>query len=254
MNEEKTKVITITNQKGGVGKTTTAAALMSGLKRREKKVLTIDLDPQSNLTYLVKSNSQDYSIKDVFTDDCDIDEAIQRTANGDFISSHINLERAISELDAFEQVYKLKTALETVKDDYDYIILDTPPALGPLTINALNASTHLIIPAKADSFSMQGAARLAKTITGIKNVNKDLTISGILIICYKARAALAKQMVQNFQQFAETLDTNVFETKIRDAIAVQESQYVRENIFDYSNSNVAKDYDCFIDEFTRTLY
>lgn len=253
MNEKKTVVITITNQKGGVGKTTTAAALMAGLNKRGKKCLTIDLDPQSNLTYLVKANTSDYSIREVFSDDCDIDEAIQQTENGDFIQSNKNLIKTINDLNPIEQVYKLKTLLESIQDKYDFIILDTPPTLSPLTMNALSASTNVIIPVQPDSFSLQGAVELSKTIEYIKKINNELTISGILFCRYKARASLAKHMEQNFDKFAKTLNTNVFQTKIREAIAVQEAQYLRENIFDYSKSSVSEDYNSFIDEFIRGL-
>lgn len=245
------KIITVTNQKGGVGKTTTSAALMSGLHKRGKKVLAIDMDPQLNLSYLVKANPVDYSIKDAINDTCDLDEAIQTTSDGDFIQSNSTLEKAFNELDAFEQVNKLKDLIDTVKDRYDYIIIDTPPSISPLTISSLVASTNVIIPVQAETFSFQGTALLSKTIKGIQRLNKDLSISGILIVRFKARAALAKQMEINFEQISKTLNTNVFHTKIREAIAVQESQYLRKNLFDYSKSNVADDYNTFIEELLR---
>ena len=244
------KIITVTNQKGGVGKTTTASSLIAGLYKMGKKTLGIDLDPQCNLSYCYKADQKMPSIKNVFRDEINIKEAIQKTEAGDFIQADKSLNNVMQELTAINQVYKLSKVLKEIKDDYDCIVLDTPPALSPLTINALVASDSVIIPVQADSFSMQGAEALAETITGIRDVNENLEISGILIVRYKGRAGLAQHMNGRFEEFANLFKTKVFETKIRDAIAVQESQLARKNIFDYDpKSNVAIDYANFIKEF-----
>ena len=244
------KIVTITNQKGGVGKTTTASSLFAGLHKMGKKTLAIDMDSQCNLSYCFKADTSKPSIINVFRGEVSLKDAMQHTEAGDFVQSDKNLDNVMTELSALDKVYKLSKVLKEIKDLYDYIIIDTPPALSPLTINALVASNSVIIPVQADSFSMQGAEALAETIKGIREVNENLEMSGILIVRYKGRAGLAQHMNKKFEDFAKIFETRVFETKIRDAIAIQESQLARTNIFDYdSNCNVALDYANFVKEF-----
>ena len=244
------KIVTITNQKGGVGKTTTASSLFAGLHKMGKKTLAIDMDSQCNLSYCFKADTSKPSIINVFRGEVSLKDAMQHTEAGDFVQSDKNLDNVMTELSALDKVYKLSKVLKEIKDLYDYIIIDTPPALSPLTINALVASNSVIIPVQADSFSMQGAEALAETIKGIREVNESLEMSGILIVRYKGRAGLAQHMNKKFEDFAKIFETRVFETKIRDAIAIQESQLARTNIFDYdSNCNVALDYANFVKEF-----
>ena len=247
------KIVTITNQKGGVGKTTTANSLFAGLHKMGKKTLAIDMDSQCNLSYCFKADNKKPSIINVFRGEVSLKDAIQHSSSGDFIQSDKNLDNVMTELSALDKVYKLSKVLKEIKDEYDYVIIDTPPALSPLTINALVASNSVIIPVQADSFSMQGAEALAETIKGIREVNENLEISGILIVRYKGRAGLAQHMNKKFQDFANLFETKVFETKIRDAIAIQESQLARVNIFDYdSTCNVALDYANFVKEFINS--
>lgn len=244
------KIVTITNQKGGVGKTTTASSLFAGLHKMGKKTLAIDMDSQCNLSYCFKADTSKPSIINVFRGEVSLKDAMQHTEAGDFVQSDKNLDNVMTELSALDKVYKLSKVLKEIKALYDYIIIDTPPALSPLTINALVASNSVIIPVQADSFSMQGAEALAETIKGIREVNESLEMSGILIVRYKGRAGLAQHMNKKFEDFAKIFETRVFETKIRDAIAIQESQLARTNIFDYdSNCNVALDYANFVKEF-----
>lgn len=243
------KIITVTNQKGGVGKTTTVSSIFAGLSMMGKKTLAIDLDPQCNLSYCYKADPNKPTIKDVFKNEKKLSEAIQTTSAGDFVQADKALNNVIQELNAIDQVYKLSKVLKEVADKYDYVIIDTPPALSPLTINALVASSSVVIPVQADSFSMQGAEALAETIQGIRDVNENLEIAGVLLVRYKGRAGLAQHMNEQFIKFAEMFKTKVFETKIRDAIAVQESQLARKSIFEYDpKSNVAIDYANFIKE------
>ena len=244
------KIVTITNQKGGVGKTTTASSLFAGLHKMGKKTLAIDMDSQCNLSYCFKADTSKPSIINVFRGEVSLKDAMQHTEVGDFVQSDKNLDNVMTELSALDKVYKLSKVLKEIKDLYDYVIIDTPPALSPLTINALVASNSVIIPVQADSFSMQGAEALAETIKGIREVNESLEMSGILIVRYKGRAGLAQHMNKKFEDFAKIFETRVFETKIRDAIAIQESQLARTNIFDYdSNCNVSLDYANFVKEF-----
>lgn len=244
------KIVTITNQKGGVGKTTTASSLFAGLHKAGKKTLAIDMDSQCNLSYCFKADSKSPSIINVFRGEVSLKDAVRKTEAGDFVQSDKNLDNVMTELSALDKVYKLSKVLKEIKDEYDYVIIDTPPALSPLTINSLVASNSVIIPVQADSFSMQGAEALAETIKGIREVNENLEIAGILIVRYKGRAGLAQHMNKKFEDFSKIFGTKVFETKIRDAIAIQESQLARKNIFDYdSTSNVSLDYANFVKEF-----
>lgn len=243
------KIITVTNQKGGVGKTTTASSIFAGLHKIGQKTLGIDLDPQCNLSYCYRADPSKPSIKNVFKNECSLLDAVQQTEAGDFVQADKGLNNVMQELNAIDQVYKLSKVLKEVKDKYDYVVIDTPPALSPLTINALVASSSVVIPVQADSFSMQGAEALAETIKGIRDVNENLEIAGVLLVRYKGRAGLAQHMNEQFVKFANMFDTKVFETKIRDAIAIQESQLARKNIFDYDpKANVAMDYANFIKE------
>ena len=253
--EKQTKVIVNTNQKGGVGKTTTTASMMAGLKKKGFKVLGIDLDSQCNLSYVLKADPKKNSIKDVFRDDCDITEAIQETSFGDLIQSNKGLDNAMHDLDAIEQVYKLRNVMTDILGDYDYVIIDTPPALSPLTVNALVAADYVVIPVQGDSFSLQGAEALAKTINKIKTVNQKLVIAGILLVRYKSKELLSKLMTDQFTKFANLLQTKVYKTTIREGVAVKESQLARVNIFEYENgkSGVAEDYNTFINELLEDI-
>ena len=179
------RIISIINQKGGVGKSTTAEALLAGLTLKGYKTLAVDLDAQGNLTYATGANSQGATSLGVLTREVDAGDAIQHTPSGDIIPSN----KALAGADAFitdtGKEYRLKEALESVASEYDYIIIDTPPALSILTINALTASNSLIIPAQADIYSLQGIEQLAETIQPVKRYcNPTLSIEGIITHLY----------------------------------------------------------------------
>jgi chromosome partitioning protein len=149
--------------------------------------------------------------------------------------------------------YRLKKAIEPIKREYDYIIIDTPPALGILMVNALTACDVAIIPAQADRYSLKGIAQLNMTIETIKkHSNPALRIEGILLTRYSPRAVLSRDIAEVIEQTAQKLQTKLFKAKIREAIAIKESQAQRMDIFAYSpKSNAAKDYNAFIDELLR---
>ena len=158
-------VIAITNQKGGVGKTTTCAAFCGGLTESGKSVLAIDLDPQGNLSFSLGADAEEsYTMYDVFKGNCTVKEAIQCTDNCDVIPANILLSGCELELTGVGREYLLREALSDVMDDYDYIMIDTPPALSILTINAYTAADKLIIPMIAEILSLQGIAQLKETI------------------------------------------------------------------------------------------
>ncbi len=244
------KIITVTNQKGGAGKTTTAAALVAGLTLKGYKTLAIDLDAQGNLSYTAGADKSGATSLGVLTGEVKIEDAIQHTPSGDTIAA----SKALSGADAFitdtGKEYKLKEALESLKTAYDYVIIDTPPALGILTVNALTACNSVIIPAQADIYSLQGIEQLADTLKPVKKYcNPALTIEGILLTRYSPRSILSKEIAELAGELAEKLGTKLYKTYIRENISVKEAQISRKDIFSYApNSNAAKDYRAFIEE------
>lgn len=242
-------VYTITNQKGGVGKTTTAHILASGLVKAGYKVLVIDTDPQTNLTYTAgidTNNTQD--LYDLFINDFSL-QAIQKTSVGfDMIAGSVNFARADKEFTDTGREYILRDLLEPVKENYDYCIIDTPPTLGILTINALTASNSVIVPMGADIYSLQGLSQLQGLINNVKKYcNPALQLEGLLLTKYNPRAIINRDIKDNLEQVAKNLNTKVFDVYIREAVAVKEVQAMKQSIFEiYPNSNVTKDYTKFI--------
>ena len=244
------KIISIINQKGGVGKSTTAEALLSGLTLKGYKTLAVDLDAQGNLTYAVGANSQGATTLGVLTREVDAGDAVQHTPSGDIIPGN----KALAGADAFitdtGKEYRLKEALEGRAGEYDYILIDTPPALSILTINALTASNSVIIPAQADIYSLQGIEQLAETIQPVKRYcNPTLEIAGILLTRYNKRSILGQEVAGLARQIAQRLNTKLFDTTIREAIAIKEAQISQKSIYKYApNAQVTKDYEAFIEE------
>jgi chromosome partitioning protein len=246
-----TEIISVINQKGGVGKSTTAQALGQGLRELHKKsVLLIDLDAQGNLTHTLGASQSPSTAWELLKGECTTSEAIQQLPTGNIIPSKAFLSNADTVINTTGKEYRLKEALTPILKDYDYIIVDTPPALGILTINALTASTSVIIPAQADIYSVQGITQLNGTIETVKKYcNKDLTIKGIVLTRYNSRAVLNKQLASKLEDIAHQLNTKVFKAKIRDAVAVREAQALKTSLFAYApNSNATKDYKELIKE------
>ena len=218
------EIIGIINQKGGVSKTSTALALWSGLpKLKNLKTLCIDLDPQCNLTVSSGAKMDSATILDVLLEKIPLQNAVQHTKLGDVIASHKGLSGIEVLLTQVGREYKLKNALKALSD-YDVVILDTPPSLGILTINALTASTSVIIPANADFFSMYGISQLDETIESVKEyTNPGLKIDGVLLTRYTDRTVLSRDMAENIKKLAERLKTKVFKTTIREAVSVREN-------------------------------
>lgn len=243
------KTVTITNRKGGTGKTATTHALGAGLRKRGYRVLYIDLDSQCNLSAGLNASTAGISSMDVLTHRATAQEAIQHTQQGDVIAASEALATADLTLTGTGKEYRLKEAIDGLQ--YDYCIIDTPAALGTLTVNALTAADSAIIPVQADIDSLQGIMQLNDTIQAVKKYcNRDLDIAGILITRYSGRAILARDMRQNMEEAAGLLNTKLYSTPIRECISVKEAKAVKQDIFSYApRSNAAKDYAAFIDEF-----
>lgn len=248
-----TKIVAIANRKGGVGKTATAHALGAGLLRRGYKVLFVDLDSQCNLTDAlgIDRGTVETSSLDVLEGRSTASEAILRTEGGDLLPASPDLAKADRIIEGVGSEYKLRDALQPLSRKYDYIVIDTPPALGVLTINALTASNKVVIPAQADLYSLQGIEQLYGTIGAVQHfTNKKLKIDGILITRYAGRSIISKDMRGNLEEVARIIDSKVYETPIRECIAVREAQATHTDIYSYSSrSNASKDYEAFINEF-----
>ncbi len=237
-------VIVVTNQKGGVGKTTTCAALAGIFRGRKKRVLAIDMDPQGNLSFSLGAPDRGYTIHDVIKGGCDIRDSIKTTHICDVITSNIMLSGAELELSAVSREFILKEALEKIRDNYDYIIIDTPPALSILTINAYTAANDLIIPMTPEILSLQGISQLKQTILAVKKYyNKKLNIRGILLTKYSAKQKLAQEVEEMVGIVANQLDTVVLRDKISVSVAVAEAPAHQEVITEYSPyCKASKDY------------
>lgn len=211
------KVIAVFNQKGGVGKTTTNVNLTASLGAMGKKILVLDLDPQGNTTsgYGIDKQSVDGTIYDVIIDGVDINETILNTEfeNIDIVASDTDLAGCEIELTSREsREYILKNSIDKVRDNYDYIIMDCPPSLNMLTINALTAATSVLVPIQCEYYALEGLSQLIHTIELVKDrLNNSLEIEGVVFTMYDARTNLSLQVVENVK---DNLDQNIYKTII----------------------------------------
>lgn len=245
------KVISVSNQKGGVGKTTTACALAGGLKKRGRRALAVDLDPQGNLGFSMGADPETgATVYDVLKGEAKMQYAIQKLPAADVAPSSILLSGIELEFTAAGREFLLKRALEPVQGLYDYIVLDTPPALGILTINAFAASDTIVVPMLADIFSLQGIAQLYETVQRVRNYcNPGISIAGILLTRCNPRTLLNREIRGTAELIARDLDIRIFDTCIRNSVAASEAQSAQKSIFDYApRNNIARDYGRFLDE------
>jgi len=248
------KTIVIANQKGGVGKTTTAGALAAGFANRGYKVLAIDLDAQGNLSdSLGADNETAPTVYEVMRGDVTAKDAAQQTRFCGVIPANLNLSGADLEFTMTGREHILKKALQEITGDYDFIITDTPPSLGIMTVNAFTAADEIIIPTTAGVFAAKGITQLWRTFETVKTYcNPALAIRGILITRYNPRSNINRDIKTLTENIAAEISAPVFDTFIRASVVVDEAQANKLDLFSYDGSNtVTRDYDCFVNEYLK---
>ena len=223
------RIIAIANQKGGVGKTTTSINLAAALAEKGKKVLVIDTDPQGNTTsgFGLDKNELDNTIYELMIGECSVDEAIEKNVvegleGLDIIPSNVNLAAVEIELiDADQKEYILKEAIEKVKDNYDFIIIDCPPSLSMLTINSMTTASTVLVPIQCEYYALEGLGQLVHTVNLVKErLHPELEMEGVVFTMFDARTNLSLQVVENVK---EHIEENVYKTIIPRNIRLAEA-------------------------------
>ncbi|WP_103665067.1 ParA family protein [Gracilimonas amylolytica] len=240
------KVISIANQKGGVGKTTTAINLAASLAAVEHPTLVIDIDPQSNTTsgLGIDTKTVTNSVYEVMIGSSEIDETIRQTELDflDLVPSHINLVGAeIEMIDRDQRENILKRAIEEAREKYDFVIIDCPPSLGLLTINALTASDSIVIPVQCEYFALEGLGQLLNTIKIVRqHLNPELDIEGVLLTMYDTRTRLSNQVADEVKRY---FDDRVFKSVIARNVRLAEAPSFGKPALLYDSTSVgAKNY------------
>ena len=249
------KIVSIANQKGGVGKTTTSINLSTILAKKGKKVLMIDADPQGNASSGVGIDRDEIelSVYDILINDVQIEEIVKKTniKNLDICPSNINLAGAEVELvSVMSREYRLKEKLDAIKDHYDFIIIDCPPSLGLITLNAFTASNSVLIPVQCEYYALEGLGQLLNTINLVKkHLNKDIEIEGALLTMYDARTNLSNQVVKEVKKY---FNDKVYKNVIPRNVKLSEAPSYGMPISVYDpRSKGAKSYEKFVKEFLK---
>jgi chromosome partitioning protein len=234
-------IISLLNHKGGVGKTTSAINIGAGLVELGKKVMLLDLDPQANLTISLGIPRQKYTIYEALRGECDLVPYTHKPGM-DVVTSSLDLSGAEMELiNEAGREYILRELFNNIVDDYDFIIIDCPPSLGLLTLNALTSSRFVMIPLQTEFLAVQGLAKIKQVIDKVRfRLNKSLEIGGVIPTMFDSRRVLNRDVIEIIDKhFGE----KVFKTRIRENVALAEAPAQRKDIFDYApKSSGATDY------------
>lgn len=250
------EIIVVANQKGGIGKTTTATAVASILTEKGFNTLLIDADQQGNSTDTYKAEIEGVAtLYDVLLEEdrIPIKDAVQETENGKIVASDPLLRKADEVLkNDVEGLYRLQDALECL-EEYNYVIIDTAPAMNSILYNCLIAADKVIIPVTADRYGLQGLSQLNDTIKAIKKrQNRNLSIAGLLLVKYNGRTLLGKEVKESLEGIAKNMNTKLFKATIRESTKAKEAQAMRKNLIKYApKSTTATDYIEFTDELLR---
>ena len=249
------KIVAIANQKGGVGKTTTAINLSAALAEEGKRILVVDIDPQGNCTsgFGIDKNSRENTIYELLLDDCTINECIiRKVMEGiDLIPSNVNLAASEIELIGIpRKEFILRDALDYIRDDYDYIVMDCPPSLNVLTVNAMVAADSVIVPIQCEYYALEGLSQLIHTINLVKaRLNRKLDIEGIVFTMFDARTNLSAQVVENVKA---NLDQLIYNTLVPRNVRLAEAPSHGLAISDYDpNSKGGKAYESLASEMLK---
>lgn len=244
------KIIAICNQKGGIAKTTTATCLAAGLREKGYKTLLVDMDPQTNATDTYRAKTEETGTLYDLMIQGDTEDIIQHTDLGDIIAGDQLLKDADKQINGPSANFRLKKGLKSIVEDYDYVILDTPPTLGILLINALTAADSCIIPLTADRYSLQGLTTLKKNIDDVREyTNPGIKVDGLLLVKFSGRMNTEKAVLNALEDYAESMETKIYDTKIRNTNTVQKAQLSRQGLFAYDpNCTAAVDYKEFVKE------
>ena len=248
------KIISVAKQKGGVGKTTTTINLSTMLAKKGKKVLLIDADPQGNATSGVGAEKEvEYSTYDILVSDVEMVQALEKTIIKNLLvcPSNINLAGAEVELvSMMSREQRLKEKLEEIKDKFDYILIDCPPSLGLITLNAFTASDSVLIPVQCEYYALEGLGQLLNTVNLVKkHLNKNLEVEGALLTMYDARTNLSNQVVKEVKKY---FGDKVYKTVIPRNVRLSEAPSYGMPITEYDpRSKGAKTYEKFTKEFLK---
>ena len=254
------KVLTIAHQKGGISKTTTALSIGAELEEKGYKVLYIDLDKQNDTSRALRADREQEGVYEMLVDKKPARDLVQVTENGhNVISGNDKIAVIDIELNAPKnqvgKEYRMKESLESVKDSYDYVIIDTATDLNPATINALTCTDYLIIPTTADAFSTEGLITLLNITDVIRQyTNKELKTAGVLLTRYSDRTNINRAIREEIKEIAEQYNTKLFNTYVRENISIRESQVLKMPITKYApKSNGNLDYLAVTDELLKEI-
>ncbi|MBQ8162568.1 MAG: ParA family protein [Clostridia bacterium] len=239
-----------------MAKTTSTYCFAAVLKSLGHRVLVIDMDPQMNVTLISKVPEDDLPrIYQVMVGEAEFPEAIRELEQFDIVPGSILMSSADKTFPEKNRNRLLKLALEKISDRYDYVVIDTPPSMGLLTVNAFAATNDLIIPAKAEILALSGIKQIYDLIREIKKkTNPDICIRGILFTQFTSRTNISSTMMEMATSMSEIIHAPIFETKIRSTVKVQEAQAYRESLFDmFPSSTAAEDYKAFVKEYLEVI-